>query len=554
MSQIQPATHEAKGHLYYHPETVDRYNGLDPYWTAGSLLINEFDGYADIETVIDDEQFTISLNYSKSGFAPRPHDDVEERLYEFDLHLHGDGQRKCHYNLSPRFPKMQHYETGDEISVPFDHLDAREGVTVQFQASNLDLEEIPSLLPRALQALAESAGTALDRQYFREPQGGRIEEIERYVRITRDWNRKLIQKGGLNDRLAMLLSNEEGTKGKHTWDNTEEVGYHHQVTLSPTGAGKLVPHHSRGKQLKSYLPQNPDNFEPGDALYHPKFGVLFRKSLNDSTSLRWRERDDLLDELDETIINVLHWADIPVDVGDESDEDGDSEGGGGGNTVFVDDDHFSVGPRNGLVPLNEDPLPRLEAEQDHLLMTVLRDMNVSDTEIVETVATDGGQPVDDLAENSGYSVSTIYRALQRLDGVLESREGHVRFVSQKIAEEIRGIVQSAEHAIESAADRAAKLFDLDVVQGANSAVSRWLAEYGAEFIPSEGEDGRGKIRIDTLMSELKSTPHPTLQEALDNLYHAWISDSRQRVDVDELLIEVDLASGEHYCAPLKTLR
>ncbi|SDJ33760.1 hypothetical protein SAMN05216226_102190 [Halovenus aranensis] len=554
MPQIKPATHEAKGHLYYHPETIHRYNGLDPYWTVGSLLINEFDGYADIQTVLDGEHFDISLNYSKSGFAPRPHDDVEERLYEFELHLQGDGERKCHFNISPRFPEMQHYETGDGISVAFDHLDAREGITVQFQASNLGLDEIPTLLPRALQEIAEAAGTSFDHQYFREPQGGRIEELERYVRITREWNRKLIQQGGLFDRMTMLLSNQKGTKGEYKWDNEKEVGYNTRMEFHSASASKLVPHHSYGKQLKSYLPENPDNFDPEDALYHPKLGVLFRKSLNSSTSLRWCKRDELLDEIDETVINVLHWADIPVDIGDAANNDGSSGSGGGGNTVFVADDHFGVRPRAEAVPLNEDPLPRLEAEQDHLLMTVLRDMNVSDTEIVETVATDGGQPVDDLAESSGYSLSTIYRALQRLDGVLENREGHVRFVSQKIAEEIRGIVQSAEHAIESAADRAAKLFDIEVNQSANSAVSRWLAEYGAEFIPPEGETDRGKVRIDTLMSEYKGAPQPTLQEALDYLYHAWISDNRQRVDVDELLVEVDLARGEHYCAPLKTLR
>jgi len=554
MPHVAPATHEAKGHLYYHPRPGDRYDGLDPYWTVGSLLINEFDGYTEIEATIDDEPVLIELAYSKSGFAPRAQDDVTERLYEFELHVDGQGERKCHYNLSPRFQDLQHYKTGESISVPFDHLDADEGVTVQFQAANVDLEEIPRLLPRALRALAAAAGTSFRRQYFQKPRGGRIEELERYVRITRDWNRKLVQQSGLFDRLAMLLASEEGTKGKRTWDNTEHMAYHHQVRFCPTSAGKVIPEHSRGRQLKSYLPESPDSFDEDDSLYHPKLGALFRKSLNLGRSVRWDDRRELVDSLDESLVNALSWTDIPVDVGGDTSDGDDQELAGGSNGVFVADEHFQVVPREESIPVFEDPCPRLEAEQDHLLMTVLRDMTDSDTELVEMVATDGGQDVHELAGRSGYSLSTIYRALQRLDGILENREGHVRFVSQKIAEEIRAIVQSAEHAIKSAADRAAKLFDIDVNQSSNSAISRWLAEYGAEFIPPDGPDEQGKIRIDTLMSELKSRPQPYLPEALQYLIHAWITDGRRRVDVENLMVDVELASGEHYCAPVRALR
>ncbi|WP_340099469.1 winged helix-turn-helix domain-containing protein [Salinibaculum salinum] len=549
MSHIEPTTHEAKGHLYYHPRPSQRWDGLAPYWALADLLINEFDGYHEVDTEIDGEPVTIDLAYSKSGFAPRPQDNAGERLYEFELHVDGRGERKCHFNLSPRFPDMRHYESGDEITVPFDHLDASEGLTIQFQASNYDLEDIPALLPRAVFELASEVDVGLHHEYFQAPKGGRIEEIERYVRITRDWNRKLIQKGGLFDRLAMLLSAEKGTKGKHTWDNTEEMGYHHQVRLDSSGAGKLIPNHKHGKQLKSYLPENPDNFDEEDALWNPKFGVLFRKSLHSSGSIRWENRGDLLEELDETIINSLSWAEIPSKVGDQ-----DVDAGAGGNTVFVDDDHFDVQPRDESLPTFEDPCPQLEAEQDHLLMTVLRDMTSADTEIVETVATDGGQPAQDLADESGYSLSTIYRALQRLDGVLESENGYVRFVSQKIAEEIRGIVRSTESAVEDAADRAAQLFDIDVRQSASSAFSQWLARYGAEFDAPDDVDGRPTIRIDTLMAEIKSRSQPYLPDVLDELVDAWLQDGRGRVNIHETIIDVDLVSGESYCAPLRALR
>jgi len=545
MAQIKPSTHEAKGHLYYYPEPSDRFKGLDPYWTIGHLALQEFDGHHEFQTELEGERVTIELTYSKSGFAPRPEDDVETRLYEWELHIDGYGERKCHFNISPRYENMRHYDTGDAISLPFDHLDADEGVTVQFQGSNYEIDDIPRLLPAALQELAREAGTTFNDRYFRLPKGGRIEEIERYVRILRDWNKKLVQKGATFDRLAMLLSTEKGTKGAYKWDNERELYHMHQVRLCPISVGKLIPSHNRGRQIKSYLPEFPGNFEPSDPLYHPKIGVLFRKSLNRQNSLPWDERHDLLESLDETLLNALHWSDIPIKVGGEAE---------GSNSVFVADDHFSVEGRENSVPLHDDPTPRLEAEQDHLLMTVLRDMTTSDTDIVQELATDGGQDADELSESSGYSLSTIYRALQRLDGLIESRDGHVRFVSQKIAEEIRGVVESAEKAVESAADRAARLFDIDLNQQSNSAFDRWLAEYGAEFIPPADDDDRGKIRIDTVMADIKSSSHPYLPEVMDYLVHAWITDGRRVVDIEEMLVEVEMRNGETWNSPVRTLR
>lgn len=560
MSQIQPSTHEAKGHLYYHPRPGDRWDGLDPYWALSALLIDECDGYHEVATEIDGEPVTCSLAYSQSGFAPRPQDDVAERLLEFEVHVEGVGERKAHYNISPRFPEMRHYESGDEISLAFDHLDADEGMTVQFQTSNVHVDTIPGLLARALFEIADDVNLGLHHEYFQRLQGGRIEELERYIRQTRDWNRKLIQNGGLFDRLAMLLSNEAGTKGKHTWDNTDEMGQHHQVRLDSTGAGKLIPSHRYGKQLKSYLPENPESFDEGDPLYHPKFGVLFRQSLHEG-SVAWGDRHDLVDELDETIINSLAWADIPIEVGDAGDEqqdedDGDENSGGGSNGVFVADDHFEVVGREDGLPISDDPTPRLEAKQEHLLMTVLGDLSDAHKDIVEYAATDGGHDVhiEDVAEGTGYGLSTVYRALQRLEGVLESRDGHLRFMSQKIAEEIRGLVRSTEYKIENAADRAAALFDLDVNQAANSAMSRWLAEYGAAFDAPDDPDERPRIRIDTIMAEIKSRSQPYLPDVLDYLVHAWITDGRRRVDIEEAIVEVDLASGKSYEAPLRTLR
>jgi len=347
----------------------------------------------------------------------------------------------------------------------------------------------------------------------------------------------------------MLLSQTAGTAGAHKWDNSEVVGYIHQVRLSRGDATELLPGHDLGRQIKSYLPREPDAFDPEDALYHPKLGVLFRKSLNNSTAVDWSDRDDLLRQLDETILNCLAWADIPTDVGTERDE-GE---GGGGNTIFVADDHFAVTARDESLPVEPDPTPDLEAKQEHLLVTALRDMTDADVEIVETLADGGQQHAESLADEAGVGVSTVYRCLQRVEGVLESDEGLVQFMSQQIAEDIRAIVESAEHRIESAADRVAELYNVDVRQSASSAVSKVLARYGGEYVPP-GDDDRHRIRLDTFLSELKSSSRPHVAEVAAELWQAWLQDGRaQRVAPGDLWLEYDLG-GETMQKRLATLR
>lgn len=38
-------------------------------------------------------------------------------------------------------------------------------------------------------------------------------------------------------------------------------------------ARELIRHYRLGGQVKSYLPENPENFEEDDAMYHPKVGA-----------------------------------------------------------------------------------------------------------------------------------------------------------------------------------------------------------------------------------------------------------------------------------------
>ncbi len=115
----------------------------------------------------------------------------------------------------------------------------------------------------------------------------------------------------------------------------------------------------------------------------------------------------MTEQIDETLLNALHWEDIPL--------------APDGNGVYVADDHFDAVAREEAVELYEDPTPRLEAKTDHLLMTTLRDMGETARDVTETIATDGGATVDDLADQLGKHPATIYRAINEIADWLEGK-------------------------------------------------------------------------------------------------------------------------------------
>jgi len=539
VTQVAPQNHEAECWLYYAPtdlgesQTVD-YNGLDPYWALSNLLINEFDGYYELETEINGEPVTIRFTYSKSGFTPRPSDDISgDRLYEFEINVQGRGRRKCDYNVSPRYPGILNSD-GEETTTAFDHTEPDEGVSIHCQPSNMDLDELPEILARAVFELSDAAEVGLYHGYFDAPFGGRVSALERYVRITRSMNEKLIGTGGVMDRLAMLLSDIGGTKGMHKWDNERERGYHHVIRHGSTSASELVSQHRLGGQLKSYLPEHPEEFEPDDPLYHPKVGTKFVSGRTDAGSVDWADRHEIVQELDERLLSILSWADVPVEAG---------------GTTFVADDHFGAHAVADPVPLHSDPLPQLEAQQEHLLLTCLRDMTPSDEDIIETITADGGTHARDLADETGLSLSTIYRCLDRMEGVLTSDNGHVRFVTDRLRREVRALFDSVENRIETAADRMAEIVDYDVRQSASSAFDRWLAKYAAEFEPPETEGERPAVRIDTALSALKFTDRPMLEIVLDEMGTAWQRDGRSISQLRDAIVEVNVdGSRERYRA------
>jgi hypothetical protein len=285
--------------------------------------------------------------------------------------------------------------------------------------------------------------------------------------------------------------------------------------------------------LKSYHPKHVRSEETSDdPLSSPKFGVAFHKSLNTTDgitqeyrnaghSIKWRDRDDLVRELDETLVNVLRWAGVPI----QPDP-----------TVFVEDDHFEIQEAERSIGYFEDPTPQLEAEQENLITTVLQDLSPSARDVMKTLATDGGQMhYGEIADETGYSVSQIYRALEEVGDVVVNDAGIVRFYSEKIKQEIAGIVERVESFVESGVEAVARLANVETRSAADSAIQRWMAKYGAELL--EGSDERGKIRLDTVLADAKSYGAPEIEEVLQEGLDAWCRTGRDPLSFVEMHYE-----------------
>jgi len=328
---------------------------------------------------------------------------------------------------------------------------------------------------------------------------------ERYVRIRREWAEKLSSAGVLQ-KVAHYLSDLEGVKAELHINNKEIVNHQNRLFLNPTSASELLSGHTYGRKFEIYQLKDPDAVSKDHPSYHPKVEVLVNKSMNDGEAWAWADRHEVTEQIEETLLNALHWEDIPL--------------GPDASGVYVADDHFDAVARDDLVELYEDPTPRLEAKSDHLLMTTLRDMGETARDVTETVATDGGATVDDLADQLGKHPATIYRAINDLGDILELDQGDVSFRARKYREELRALVESAEYAIESFADRIQHVMGLADHVAESSPFQKWLAENGAEIEYDEAGNPK-RLRIDAILSMKKADSFENARRVAQEAIDAW---------------------------------
>ncbi|WP_247729577.1 DNA-binding protein [Halovivax limisalsi] len=505
MSQVADAPHESHGRWKWAEW------GRGPYQALSKVMLGPpFEGYLELDISVDGEPWHVQVSYSKSGFAPAETDPIDApRLYEWDIVGRGTGESKASFNISPRFPDMRHWETGEPIRLPWEsQFGEVEGIDVEYSPSNIEPERALELLPEFFHAIFEEAGEPIYREYFRKPphpEYSREWAHERYVRVRREWAERLA-KSGVLQKVMHHLTDLEGVKAELKIDNEEIINHQNRLVLEPSAVGELLPGHTYGQKFEIYQLRDADAVDSDHPSYHPKVEVLVNKAMNGGEAWSWGERRQVVEEIEETLLNFLAWDDIPLAP--------DASG------VYVEDDHFEATTREESVEIYPDPTPRLEAKSDHLLLTTLRDMGETAEEVAGTVATDGGRRVDDLADQLGKHPATIYRAIKDLGEIVQLDDGQVSYRARKYREEIRALVESAEYAIDSYADRMQSIMGMADHIADCSPFQEWLAKNGAEIEYDEnGEPER--MRIDTILSRLKSDSFETAQTIAEEALYKW---------------------------------
>jgi predicted transcriptional regulator len=487
---IDTQPHEFKAYLKW--DCSDRENPLRSYFGLRSLQgEHDFEKHGQLRTSIDieGEELNVEFGFDECGIAPRDSPNFElDEVREYPIRVYpsaysswddarSEARKRAYFLISPRWPDIESKEGYSTLSNPYDI----EGYDVEVTGSYWDFEQYPHILQQALSALADRQGFRYSNPTLLHPEDFAPDRIHRssniidgelHVRVKDGKTGRVISFDGTLHRISHLLSGDQEGYTKTVRDDRECPGHYYTTTIDSRRAGQLIGDHELAKEFKHYHLRNPDAVE-GTALENPKICVSFQNSIHDGT-LYWDDLGQLVKELDEALLNVLEWSNIPSKPDDE---------------FFVADDYFDVSGSRRWRKLLPDQLPRIESKQDDQLVATMNQMNSTDAELVDTLLTDGGKrSPKELAESIDIHLDTIYRALKRLSPLVDHTYGEVQLGSKYIAQELTGHIDTVTESIQSGLENA-----LDGLTRAESYAdddpwSRWLDRYGAKISRTDDAD------------------------------------------------------------------
>ena len=191
-------------------------------------------------------------------------------------------------------------------------------------------------------------------------------------------------------------------------------------------------------------------------------------------------------------MNLLSWAGLPSRV-DPS--------------VYVEDAYFRVQESTRPLTLIDDPTPEIRREQDALVssLPVDPDLTASDRDVLEAIV-DGGQPVDEVESDTGWSKRTVYRVLERLDDLLSLQDGTVGFASEYLGDAVRSALSDTLEVLRRDTDG----------EDAGSAFAAWKRRYGVEV--EDPADAHLQLRFGRI-------PGDVIDACRDG-WRAWVKSGR----------------------------
>jgi hypothetical protein len=487
---IDPQPHEFGAYLKY--DCSDLRNPLRTYFGLNSLQKeHDFTDHGRLRTgiEIDGQEYAVAFQFKGSGIEPRDRasftlEEVKEYLvyvypaaYTSYEDAKAEDRKRAYFKLSPRWPDIESVEGAAPMSNPHDI----EGFDVEVDGSYFDFDRYPDVLYEALSALSARQGFRFDsytsiRAEDLAPEAvhesSNVVDAELYVRVAKGETGKMIAYDGPLHRLSLLLAGDRDGYAKTVRDDRECPGWYHTATLAPRRCAEAIGGHQLPKEWKHYHVRNPDAVT-GTELENPKVGVSFQHSLADAT-LHYHDLDRLERELDEALLNLLQWSDLPTR------PDGQ---------YYVADDYFSVTGSRRFRKTLPDRLPDIESDQDDAIFAVASQATPTDLDLVDTLLSDGGEwsPAG-LADAIGVHLDTVYRALDRLGPLVDHQYGDVQLASQYIAQELSGYIDRAR---EAAAEGVESLLD-GLLRGerfggdGDDPWTLWRKRYGAEVRETAG--------------------------------------------------------------------
>jgi molybdenum-dependent DNA-binding transcriptional regulator ModE len=170
----------------------------------------------------------------------------------------------------------------------------------------------------------------------------------------------------------------------------------------------------------------------------------------------WEDTEDAVRELEETLLNIIDWADMPLR----------------GADVWESDAYFSgQDGEQRQRKLVDCPLPEIEDQQEQAVMNIWGNMTAADRDVTELLLTDGGEiSPQEAADQTGNSYRTIRRVVDRCEEIIEHTYGQLSLGSKHQRNLLLERLRAAEDGFKNALEDAV----LDAADKANDKIrSRW---------------------------------------------------------------------------------
>jgi predicted transcriptional regulator len=493
---------------------------LNP-WFAADSVVKSHDGGTVLEAVdlpsLDDTA-DVSIRSQDGNLLPPDGGETpagtqisHETIREFRIHItandgHG-GLKSIDYHLRPRWFKQEAEKSnGETITLQPGGLTSpqTDGVNVRAAGSNVDFDLYDQLLREAADALG------INSWYFGDSpkdvhRTSNVQDAARYVRVHESASGPIHARDGPLVGLAHVLEDDRDGYRKLVQNDSDErdvqkPGFYHTATLGPQRIREVWPSHGLPKEIKHYYKK--DYHDRTDGLAHPKLEAAYQTSRTDET-LRYDAEtvDQIRRELDECVYAVL--ADAGLDLR------------AGGDT-YVADEIFAAENAMTDAAIVSLELTQIRHEQEAVVYKHLVDGGLSpiEQEALGTLVTDGGEvSPTDIAEVHGRHRDAVYRALRRMDDLVEREYGGVSLKSTYVAELVHDALQEAERAVSHATNATAHALEA-ADRGLDEKTSAFVAYAQRHGLNFEEQDDAVRLRLGEIDPDVpghgpRETPRPS---------------------------------------------